>query len=473
MKRLMPEIQLDSRSSSLLRSVMAGGLAVVVAIATAALIGWAFGLERLTMLVPDAPRMAGNTALALLLISAALWLIRAPECSPRNHRLARGLAGLGALLGAMALIEYVGDLDLHVDDLFGHDETTLYPGHMSPHTAAALVCCGLWVTTMDLTGSRTARLCDVLAPLAGIAVLAALIGWLYGVDYIQGTGGEPGIAPQTVVALVCLFLAILASRPQSPWMRLVSGPGAGGHLMRRFVPLLMIGAILAGYLLIRGVETGLWGVSVGAAFVIAVLVSVLLGGLVQTSRQLELADVERRRLQESLVDLADRDPLTNVFNRRRFDEELRRQFALFERHGAPAAVLTIDLDDFKMINDTYGHAAGDELLLATAEVLAQQLRASDIVARFGGDEFMVLLPAIEPEAAGAVADKLVRGFREVKRTAPDGTQVNLRASIGVAHSAHGGWPRPEALLIAADKALYLAKHEGGDRFASDAELVVN
>jgi diguanylate cyclase (GGDEF)-like protein len=327
--------------------------------------------------------------------------------------------------------------------------------------------------TMDLRGRHSSRLADLLAPLAGLGILAALIGWLYGVNYINGAPGEPGIAPQTVVALVALIVAILAARPRAPWMGLVAGPGAGGHVMRRFVPLLLGGSIVAGYALIWGVEHDLWTVSVGTAFVIAGLVTVLLGGLVQTSRELEEADQERRRLQERLTDLADRDPLTNVFNRRRFDEELESEFALHRRYGLPVGVLTIDLDDFKLVNDTHGHAVGDELLLATTEVLAEGLRASDVVARFGGDEFMVLLPGIGADATSAVADKLVQALRGVSRTAADGTAIRLRASIGVAHTDRAGWPSPEELLIAADKALYLAKREGGDRFATDAELVVD
>ena len=456
---------------SFLTRFVAGAMALVAAIALAGVCGWVFGIDVLTELVPDAPRMSGNTALSLLFLCGALWLIHRPGASARTHAWARLLAGLAVAIGVLTLVEYITEIDVYVDELFEEESAGVtYPGHMSPHVAAVLICMGLWLIVLDLPGKRWELAANALAPLAGIGVLAGLIGWLYGVDYIQGSGNEPGIAPQSSVALVAMFFAILASRSESPWMKLVTGPGSGGHLMRRFVPIILIGAVIAGYVLLYGIEKDLWGPSVGTAFVVAVLTTILLAGLVQTSREIEWADHERRRLEERLVALADRDPLTNVFNRRRFDEDLTRQFSLFERHGTPAAILSIDLDDFKAINDTYGHAAGDELLLATAEETRKHLRASDLVARFGGDEFVVMLPDVGQPEAIAVAEKLLGAFRAVKRTAPGGHELKLRASIGIAASERAGWPAIESLLIAADKALYVAKREGGDCVAPDGSL---
>jgi len=468
----MDESQLGQpRYGPFLTRFVEAAIAVVVAIALAGICGWIFDVEFLTELVPDAPRMAGNTALALLFLCGSLWLIRRPGASAGTYAWARLLAGLAVAFGALTLLEYIAGIEVYVDELFEEEDPGVtYPGHMSPHVAAVLICMGMWLMMFDLRGRRWAVGAYALAPLAGVGVLAGLIGWLYGVDYIRGSGAEPGIAPQTSVALVALFFAVLASRPESAWMTLVTAPGSGGHLMRRFVPIILMGAVMAGYVLIFGIENDLVDASVGTAFVVATLTTILLAGLVQTSREIEGADLERRRLEERLVALADRDPLTNVFNRRRFDEDLARQYSLFERHGTSAAILSIDLDDFKAINDTFGHAGGDELLLATADETRKHLRASDIVARFGGDEFVVLLPDVNLEAASAVAVKLLHAFRAVKQTAPDGQVLKLRASIGIASTERAGWPTMESLLIAADKALYVAKREGGDRFATDGSL---
>jgi PAS domain S-box-containing protein len=100
---------------------------------------------------------------------------------------------------------------------------------------------------------------------------------------------------------------------------------------------------------------------------------------------------ERKRLADTLQDLADSDPLTNLWNRRRFEEELERQIGRRRRYGDETALLMVDLNRFKPVNDTFGHAVGDELLKAVASALRKRIRATDSIARLGGDEFVVML----------------------------------------------------------------------------------
>jgi diguanylate cyclase (GGDEF)-like protein len=115
---------------------------------------------------------------------------------------------------------------------------------------------------------------------------------------------------------------------------------------------------------------------------------------------------ERERLQRVLEHLADHDPLTGVANRRRLEGELDRQFARARREGTPLSVVTIDVDGLKEHNDTYGHAAGDQLLKHVATTWSEALRATDIVARTGGDEFVILLPDCTAETAERTIDQL-------------------------------------------------------------------
>jgi diguanylate cyclase (GGDEF)-like protein len=272
---------------------------------------------------------------------------------------------------------------------------------------------------------------------------------------------------------MAMLVGLFAVRPGSPWMRLLLSPGAGGHAARRLIPALIVAPIAAGYALVIGVEHDWFSTAVGAAFAIAAIVAALISALVLTSRELEHADADRSRLQSQLADLADRDPLTDVFNRRRLDEELRRQLALVQRGNSRLAVLSIDLDGFKATNDAHGHATGDELLLATAEVLREELRASDFICRPGGDEFIVLLPGTGEEEARIVAGKLIRSMRAVSRPKPGGGVIQLRASLGIAVSDESGWISPDDLLAAADRALYAAKQAGGDRFAVEESLVLD
>ncbi len=183
---------------------------------------------------------------------------------------------------------------------------------------------------------------------------------------------------------------------------------------------------------------------------------------------------DRKALEFELEGLSQRDPLTGLFNRRRFEEELSRQLVYTRRYGKGGALLMIDLDRFKQVNDELGHEAGDKALCEVARVLDENLRATDtlarggdlngsgsaVVARFGGDEFVVLLPEADAAGAKAAAERLV----EAVRTAPlkiDGRVLELRISIGAATFDEHGLPGERELLAAADRAMYLAKASGG------------
>ena len=170
--------------------------------------------------------------------------------------------------------------------------------------------------------------------------------------------------------------------------------------------------------------------------------------------------------------LADHDALTGLPNRRRFEQELARHLAHVRRYGPEGAVLILDLDCFKPVNDTFGHAAGDRLLARVACVLRERLRATDVLARLGGDEFAVLLPRVDRAGAGAVARSLVETVRAEALTA-DARGVTV--SVGVI-AFDGCAPlaplAPERVLAAADVAMYDAKATGGDGWALYAEARV-
>jgi len=167
---------------------------------------------------------------------------------------------------------------------------------------------------------------------------------------------------------------------------------------------------------------------------------------------------ERVKSHRELVRLAERDPLTDVLNRRRFDEELVRHQAMADRYGVQSAILAIDLDELKRINDHFGHDAGDVFIKRVASVISNRVRASDLVSRYGGDEFAVLLPQTKGESALALADDLVRAVND---PAQPGT-----ISIGVAMIGPGqerkAWSR-------ADAAMYRAKRLGGNQAAEAPE----
>ncbi len=170
---------------------------------------------------------------------------------------------------------------------------------------------------------------------------------------------------------------------------------------------------------------------------------------------------DRKRYEERLRHLADHDQLTGLFNRRRFDQELKRELARAGRYSSHGAVLSIDLDNFKPINDAAGHAAGDVVLCEVAHVLRENTRPTDVVARLGGDEFAVLLSSVEPREARAAAEHLL-GEIHGRRVMYGGKSFRITASVGV-----GAFETDDAtageVLVNADLAMYAAKRSGRDR----------
>ena len=159
-----------------------------------------------------------------------------------------------------------------------------------------------------------------------------------------------------------------------------------------------------------------------------------------------------------LESLADTDPLLPVYNRRAFKRELKRAMAMAKRHGLAGALVMIDLDDFKVINDTYGHPAGDAVLHAVAKSLNDHVRETDIVGRLGGDEFGVLLAAADENGAAAKAASLVETIRE-QDFVLDGQAMRIGASAGV--QAFDPSLSADALIKRADAALYACKKAKG------------
>ena len=188
-----------------------------------------------------------------------------------------------------------------------------------------------------------------------------------------------------------------------------------------------------------------------------------------------LTQVRRKRYNDRLrdsvhqtIELAVTDPLTGLNNRRYLDKHLKMLFDRAVARGRPLSVCITDIDRFKSVNDTYGHDAGDEVLKEFAARIRSTVRGADLACRFGGEEFVVVMPDTLPETAAAVAERL----RFVVENQPfvlrqSGTALTVTASLGIASTIHGV-ASVEELIRQADRALYEAKHGGRNRVVAAA-----
>jgi diguanylate cyclase (GGDEF)-like protein len=167
-------------------------------------------------------------------------------------------------------------------------------------------------------------------------------------------------------------------------------------------------------------------------------------------------------LRSELATMVMSDTLTGCLNRRGFDRAMDQAIYSAARRGGVIAILAIDIDHFKAINDSVGHLAGDAVLREVAEVLSQSSRAGDVVARVGGEEFIILLPAADGETAGVVAERVMSAIRAYPFRSTRG-RLQVTVSIGIAAEQVTDTHLAGALRARADEALYVAKRLGRDR----------
>jgi diguanylate cyclase (GGDEF)-like protein len=182
----------------------------------------------------------------------------------------------------------------------------------------------------------------------------------------------------------------------------------------------------------------------------------------QKNRELELANKRLRKLSIT-------DGLTDLFNHRHIHELLHEEFERTRRSGEPLAVAMLDLDRFKQVNDTYGHPTGDVILYETARILRETAREIDMVGRYGGEEFVVLLPGADEAAAGQFAERVRLALADYEFR-DEANQVRMTISGGVASFPAPGIEHPDLLIKRADEALYAAKESGRNRIIRASEI---
>lgn len=288
-----------------------------------------------------------------------------------------------------------------------------------------------------------------LLAVASAAVVGGC-GSLFGAKHARIWTVHAVLAAGTVLVCLCVYFAGVAAGVYSTmfvWVVLV----AASFFSHRAVAAHVVWILLTwGFTLNTVVEpTGFSGITRWAlgGFVLVVSAFVtteIVGGRRSAEERLRSEVEERQRLQHELEHLAYHDPLTDLPNRRLFEEELIRELARAERHASPVCLVAIDLDEFKHYNDVNGHIAGDKLLKDWATGWLTSLRTEDLIARLGGDEFVALLPDCPLDEAGRVAERL-----------RSGVPLGQTCSTGIA--CWDGRESAEELLARVDKVMYESK----------------
>ena len=183
----------------------------------------------------------------------------------------------------------------------------------------------------------------------------------------------------------------------------------------------------------------------------------------KTKRALEIREIEVKAILAQAHELANTDVLTFLPNRRKIVSSLQEEVIRSDRYGTPLSISILDLDHFKLVNDTYGHTAGDEVLRSVAARLRNYIRHPDTIGRYGGEEFLIVLPNSEMQAAAEQASRLCQQVRKLRIDVNENV-LSMTISIGIAQFRVGqeNW---EEFLHRADEAMYKAKNAGRDRWA--------
>ena len=207
-------------------------------------------------------------------------------------------------------------------------------------------------------------------------------------------------------------------------------------------------------------QSALWAGLKSFMWLVWILLSILIWWILLMLDSKQRAEEALEEQNEVLQQTAITDPLTQLYNRRYFSDFSRKLLALAEREQSPISVVMLDIDHFKLVNDTYGHQVGDEVIVKLAELIRQNQRESDVSCRYGGEEFVLLLPETKASEAYEVAERLRKQVEAVSMDLPLGEKLHFTISLGVACTVPSRGEDIEFVLKLADEALYQAKTSG-------------
>lgn len=465
---------------------------VIMSITAAAILyGWLFEPKFLLWLFPTAISMKANTAVGVLLANTALLLFLAKQ--PVYRLIQRCIAVAIFLLGSLTLYEYITDIELpYLDNLFIRAELiqssslpiSVFTSRMSPLSTIhwILISSCIWLLTYrNYYILNFARL--LLMPVIVTSIMV-LIGYAYGVHDLSNLGFYNPLSPVSAIFFIGLSVCLLFIHAERGFMRLFVGRTLGSRMARGLLPALITIFIALGWLGRKGNAMGWYNSQFETSMLIFFTLFLSSGLIIWQARgqhgqellrqraqhALELSNLklekkvaqrtqELQQLTEELAAISLTDSLTTLPNRRAFEQRLSTEWQHSLRYATPLSIMMLDVDHFKRFNDDFGHQTGDEVLFQVAQLLASAVRSTDFASRYGGEEFIVILPNSSLEEALPIAQRICDEIAQYPWPLRPVT-----VSIGVA--SYSNQANAQDLIAQADKALYQAKADGRNRIVS-------
>ena len=448
------------------------------------LYGWLFESRLLIWLFPSGISMKANSAFCFILSSIALVLFLTRR--PLAMMVQRILSLILISMGLITAYQYISGTDLpYVDSLLVQNQlvqndpdSQLFANRMSPLTAINFTLNGLSIFLLTYRNYHILNLARIITIPVILTSIMVLIGYAYGVRELYRFGFYVPLSPLSAIAFIELSVALMLIHAERGFMRLFVGQTLGSKMVRWLLPTLILVFITIGWLCRQG-NLMHWYNNQFEVSMLIFLTLFLSSCLIiwqaraqhgqellrqRAQHALELINinlekkVERRtqelkKLMEELEALSLTDSLTGLANRRAFEQRLKMEWQRATRYEHPLTVMLIDVDHFKRFNDDFGHQTGDHVLAQVGAILQQAVRTTDLACRYGGEEFVIILPDTPMDDALPIAHRI---REQVADHRWESRQVTV--SVGVAQLNHH--KTPNQLVSDADQALYQAKAAG-------------
>jgi diguanylate cyclase (GGDEF)-like protein len=458
------------------RRIAAGLGLLAAALGLLGLAGWIFHVPWLLTALGGNTTIKANTALGLVAAGIALFAFSAlPRQSWSGTLLRRGGAALAGLIGLATILQHRLGIDFGVDQLLFTDKFTasdLFPGRMPRVAAGGLALCGLAMAFLPRAPAWAFWTGFTVTAIGFWIALFITVGFAFNVQALYGFAWYWSVSPQTAVAYLALFTGLMFAVPDRGWARIVMTDKVGGYIARRLLPLMAVLPLIVLWLAGKAADLGLYPQGLREYVTTIALLIALTAVVLVACGRLNVLDKHRRTIEGGrqrahaaalrLREIADTDALTGLSNRRHFLTVAAEKIAPAHTLGTPLSLLMVDIDHFKRINDTHGHAAGDHALRLLAATLKESTRKDDCAGRLGGEEFALVLPGATPAVAQDIAERICKYVATLAILDREGRRFGFTVSIGLATLGPSD-AKPEDLLARADAALYRAKRAGRNR----------